>query len=71
MAYARRPERWPPGFIEAGRPAARIIQLSCARCLLLLLQAEDYSASALPDASLTFAFHCVLISDTTDSGSVM
>src|SRR6266702_3576061 len=36
MAYARRPERWPPGFIEAGRPAARIIQISCARCLLLL-----------------------------------
>ena len=25
----------------------------------------------LPDASLIFAFHCVRISDTTDSGSEM
>ena len=30
-----------------------------------------YSASGLPDASFTFDFHCVLISDTTESGSEM
>jgi len=30
-----------------------------------------YSAIGLPEASFTFDFHCVLISDTTDSGSEM
>jgi hypothetical protein len=37
----------------------------------LLLLANAYSATDLPEASFTLSFHCDLICVTTDSGSEM